>query len=214
MILIDHRESESLKNHDWGFENRVSTDMKVGDYLIERQIIVERKEINDFVKSMEQRLWEQLVDLEDALASDKNDITTAVLFIHGTVADLNSFNMNKRKIDAIYGAISRVVTSYDVTVIWVREESQFIKQITKFHDKAGTDGTKVKPHLTKRNFRDNRIDVLYGIEGIGFETATDLLDHFPTLKDIATATQAEMQKVPGIGPKTAEKIHGVFNDDN
>lgn len=213
MMLIDHREKDSIKNHDWGFETRVES-MNVGDYLIKRSIIIERKEINDFVGSLEQRLWEQLVDLEDALASEDNNINTAVLVIHGTVSDLNHHNMNKRKIDAIYGAIARILISYDVSVLQFREESQFINEVKKLHSKADTNTDKVKPHLSKRNFRDNRIDILYGIEGVGYETATSLLAEFNSIEAIVTANQTELQAADGIGPKMAERIHGILHDNS
>lgn len=100
--------------------------------------------------------------------------------------------------------------TYDVNVLWFRGKSQAIKQITKLHEKAGTEASKKKPHLTKRRYRDDRINLLYGIDGIGYETATNMLESFDTIQEIANADPEDLQVVDGIGPKTAEKVHGAF----
>lgn len=214
MMIIDNREDESLKNRDWGWPTRVEQ-LPVGDYLMGNSIVVERKEINDFVKSLDQRLWEQAHDIESEVASEENEISTAVLFIIGSTGDLSRYNMDKRKIDGIYGAISRLITSYGLSVLWFRGESQFFKQMSKLHDKAGTEASKKKPHLTKRRYRDDRINILYGIDGIGYETAVNLLDSensgFDSIKDMVLASEEDLQEVDGIGPKTAQTIHDAFH---
>lgn len=211
-MRIDDRESDEFKHHEWGFPTKVER-LGVGDFIIGKSIIVERKEINDFVGSVDQRLWEQANDLEKALESEDNSVDTIILMLYGKTTDLNRHNMEPRKIDGIYGALARLSISYDVQVFWFREASQMIKQLKKFHSKGGTTTDKQKPHLTKRSFRDNRINVLYGVDGVGYQTALDLVEHFETIVNIAQATVDELMEVPGVGPKTADTIYNAFHSE-
>lgn len=208
MMVIDQREPDKFKYKDWGFETELEN-KALGDYHIEG-IVIERKEINDYVKSLDQRLWEQAYGLEEAISND--DVISATIIIHGTVSKLNSRNMEPRKIEGIYGSIARLNISYDVNIIWVREESQFVKIVKKIHEKAGTETSKKKPHLTKRKFRDDRINVLFGIHGIGTDTAKNLLDEFGSISSICQQDRQSLQKADGVGGKTAKKVHDILHD--
>lgn len=208
-INVDNREPERLQ-HCWDDDIEVRT-LETTDYLI-NGVGIERKEINDFVGSINGRLWEQLKRMEDNIEDDENDLNTGLLVVHGTVADLSSQNMEPRKIESIYGALARVMVSYDIEVVWVREESQFKKIVRKVASKAGDDGRTVKPHLSKRNYRDDRINVLYGVHGVGYETAKNLLDEFGSIANICQASRQDLQKADGVGAKTAKKIRDILHD--
>lgn len=214
MMIIDDREPDWAKNHQWEFPTRVERS-KVGDYIMTGGIVIEAKEINDFVGSMQQRLWEQATDLEGLIEDDESGIHGVGVIIYGSVRDLNSHNMEGRKIKGIYGALARLIASYGVGTAWVHERSQFIKLLGSLHDKAGTETSAKKPHLTKRRFRDNRINVLYGIDGIGYDTASNLLGDdspFSSLAEIAQADSKQLTKVAGVGAKTAERIIETFHE--
>ena len=45
--------------------------------------------------------------------------------------------------------------------------------------------------------------------GIGWKTIHRLLEHFETLSDILTASEKDLQSVPGIGPKTAAALSAI-----
>lgn len=206
-LKVDDREPTHLQNC-WDFETEVER-REVGDYVVNK-VAIERKEINDLVSSLNGRLWEQLKILEDNI--ENGELDAALLLVHGTVSDLNSRHMEPRKIEGIYGALARVSISYDVTVIWVREESQFKKFVRKVHNKAGTDTSKNKPHLTKRNYRDDRVNVLYGIPGIGNQTAQNLLEEFDSIAEICQASKQDLQRADGVGAKGAKKIYDILHD--
>lgn len=205
MMEIDGREPDSLKLHDWGFETEIVENMPIGDFVISNAVCIERKEINDLVSSLDNRVWEQVQNMED-----NYDIN--ILVVHGRVADLSTRNMETRKISAIYGALARLSVTYDVSVFWFREESQFIKLVKKIYKKSSDDKKRSKPHLERRNFRDDRVNVLYGIHGIGFDTATNLLDEFGSVAGVAQASKRDLQKASGVGAKTAKKIHDILHD--
>lgn len=206
-LKVDDREPTRLQNC-WDFDVEVER-RDVGDYVVNK-VAIERKEINDFVSSLDGRLWEQVKILEDNVA--EGELDAALLLLHGTISDLSSRHMEPRKIEGVYGAVARISISYDVSVIWVREESQFRKIVNKVYQKAGTDASKKKPHLTKRSFRDDRINVLYGIYGIGNDTAKNLLDEFGSIAQICEASKTELQRADGVGAKTAKKIYDILHD--
>lgn len=52
-----------------------------------------------------------------------------------------------------------------------------------------------------------------GIFGVGVSSARDLIEHFGGLEELSKATQEELQAVPEIGEKTAQRIREFFNDE-
>src|SRR5206468_1360376 len=48
-----------------------------------------------------------------------------------------------------------------------------------------------------------------GIRHVGKEVAELLADHFP-LQGLQAATQAELEAIPGIGPRIAASVHDFF----
>lgn len=208
MMLIDDREHDDFKNHEWGFNTKVER-LGVADYIVSEKVAIERKEINDFVTSLDDRkntnIWEQVKNMEEHF-----DINWVV--IHGRVADLNHRNMEPRKVQGIYGAIARLGNSYGINVLWVRGQSQAKKAIKKIHSKARTEETLKKPHLKKRSYRDDRVNVLYGIHGLGYKTINNLLDEFDSVAGVCQASEKELKKADGVGGKTASKIHDILHD--
>jgi DNA ligase (NAD+) len=49
-----------------------------------------------------------------------------------------------------------------------------------------------------------------GIQGIGGTVAQLLIDHFGSLERLASASQEELEQIPGIGPKLAESVSDWF----
>ena len=52
-----------------------------------------------------------------------------------------------------------------------------------------------------------------GIFGVGVSSARDLIEHFGGLEELSKATQEELQAVPEIGEKTAQRIREFFDDE-
>ena len=205
MMKIDSREPDDLKHRDWGFDTEVVGNMKVGDFVISETICIERKEINDLVGSLDNRVWEQVVNMEE-----NYDIN--ILVVHGKVSDLSTRNMEPRKISAVYGSLARLSITYDVNVYWFRDYSQFVKMVKKLHSKGGDKDRREKPHIEKRNFRDDRVNVVCGIYGVGYETAKNLLEELDSVAGVAQASEQELRGAKGVGEKTAKKIHDIMHD--
>lgn len=204
MIQVDDRE---WNNHEEfrDFGDKIECESKrleIGDFVF-NGVCVERKEINDLVNSLDNRLWQQLKNMED-------NYDVNALIIEGRVADLSTRNMEPRKISAFYGVMARVSISYNVNVIAVREKTQTKKILKKMYRKSHSEVEKVKPHLEKRNFRDDRMNVLFGIDGLGKKTIKNILDELGSVRAVANSSEDELMKVSGVGPATAESIHEIM----
>lgn len=208
-MIIDEREPNSVKYYDWDCDVQVeqvnSADFIIGDALVG----IERKDIStgDLVNSIKNHLWSQLDNMMD-------NFDVSVLMITGTISDLPTRQMSGKNIEAIYGALARIALSYDVSVFWFREKSQMFKEIQKLEAKADTDAGEIKPHLTKRNMADERINVLYGIPGIGRKTAQNLVDEFGSIANICSKSSHELAAADGVGEKTGKKIHDILHNGN
>lgn len=53
-----------------------------------------------------------------------------------------------------------------------------------------------------------------GIRHVGEETAVDLADYFSSFKNFKKARKEELERIPNIGPATAESIYGWLQDKN
>jgi DNA ligase (NAD+) len=51
-----------------------------------------------------------------------------------------------------------------------------------------------------------------GIRHVGEQTATALVEHFPTIADLAGATIEELQRVPDIGPTVARSVYEFLHE--
>lgn len=206
-MIIDDREPDSVKLHDWDCETRTerlnSADFVIGDALVG----IERKDISsgDLVNSIRDGLWGQLDNMMD-------NFDKSILMVTGTISDLPTRQMDGKNIEAIYGALARIALSYNVSVFWFREESQMFKEIEKIESKADTDAGEIKPRLTKRNMPDERINVLYGIPGIGRKTAENLINEFGSIANICSKSGEELAVAKGVGEKTGNKIHDILHN--
>lgn len=211
-MIIDEREPSIIKDHDWGFPTLIeqieSADFIIGDG---NKFGIERKDVStgDYIGSVQNgRLWEQLRTME-------NNFDKSALFVVGSPGDLPTRQMDPKNIKTFYGALARIFVSYTTSVFLVREHSQMFRIIKDIHRKEGTQPT-TKPKLDNRKFRDDRINVLYGVYGIGNHTAQNLLDPdkggFRSVREVANASKKRLTKVEGVGLTTAEKIVSIMRD--
>ena len=64
----------------------------------------------------------------------------------------------------------------------------------------------------KKRLKSIFVSKLDDIDGIGTKKKRDLLNHFGSVEEIASASEKNLQKVVGISKKTAEKIYKYFHN--
>ncbi len=181
------------------------TSLCAGDFIINDQIIIERKTAEDFIQSiMDNRLFEQCSKL-------KKDSRRVLILIEG-----NPYK-TKHKIDgrAVKGAILSILTAWQIPVIY----SQSIETSIELLLMLGTQSLKENVYLRTykgyktKKIKSQRLKFLQGIPSTGPAIAGRLLENFGNIKSIVNASVEELRKIKGIGKKNAKRIIDFFDDN-
>ncbi|MEN8119182.1 MAG: ERCC4 domain-containing protein [Bacteroidota bacterium] len=171
--------------------------LKRGDYLLNGEIIIERKTKEDFVLSlMQNRLFKQCANL-------KKTNYHQILLIEG--------NPYKTKHDisrqAVRGALLSVSLSWQIPIVFSADKFETAEMLIlaakqNLQEKFMFQRTGYKPKtITKK-----QLYFLQGLPSVGPKIATELLKQFGTIEKIISATEKQLREVPGIGKDKAEKI--------
>jgi ERCC4-type nuclease len=175
--------------------------LPVGDYVIERGVVIERKTISDLRRSLvDGRLWRQLGELRKSrigyLIVEGPDVLPAL-----------------RDADAVRGALLSiadlgltVVRSRDApdTAAWVaaiarRRAQQLIRR------RSAHIGRSATPAHTPP------MRVLAAIDGVSETRAKALLGRFGSVANIAHASIPELMNTPGVHATIAKRIHASLH---
>jgi DNA excision repair protein ERCC-4 len=211
-ILIDHREAKNRKLvaafHSYPDIHLEMVTLKTGDFLVDNQLLIERKTLIDFALSIKDgRLFRQAARLN---AVKQN--TTIIL--EGTSRELKKIGMKR---EALQGALICLLLRFNLPVLrsMSQEETAWLiiaaaGQCTTV--KRFTKHQLPRPAPTKRmNTDKHQLFILQGLPDIGPKKAQSLLKNFGSLKAVFSADPSEFKKVDGIGNMTAEKIWNIIN---
>jgi ERCC4-type nuclease len=176
-----------------------------GDFLIGPNMVVERKEAQDFVNSIkDRRLFQQV-------AKCKLDYQRVIIIIEGDISKVRT-EMSK---EAIAGALSwlQVIEGVSLTPSTDAAQTALLIGTMARHAQEGLGydiplrAAKPKPSRHMAEF------ILEGLPAVGPTNARKLLDHFGSVRAAFNAMPTELTKAPGIGAKTAARIHEAINWD-
>ncbi|RLG69366.1 hypothetical protein DRN93_00270 [archaeon] len=166
------------------------------DYIIDgdvRKYALERKTINDLWASVKDgRLWKQLETLREL----KDEGYIPMLVIVGKPWKL--FKFHKVSLTTWF-AIQVSIASYGVGIIHLQKEEWFEKFLSYLKKRAGMKKRYRKPSIPKkgRSLRDERMDMLVAVDGIGYRTAEKLLDEIGVPIQVFNAKEDELRKIMG-----------------
>ncbi len=178
--------------------------LKLGDYLIGGNLLVERKTIADYCVSIKEgRLFRQASELAAA------PIRSAII-LEGTTPDLQNAGMHR---EAIQGAIIPLTIVFGLPLLRSRNPEETARLLLYA---AGQLGQRNCFPLRRRCIRcgmkyKQQMFILEEIPGIGPFRAEKLLDQFGSIRSVFLAAEEDLKKVPGIGRKTAATIIRVVN---
>lgn len=199
LIIADYREQPS------GIPELLSENgaqvslcqLKTGDYIINDVMIVERKSADDFVQSLvSTRLFIQCsrmrkTGLRPFLLLEGNPFRT-------------SHQVDRQ---AIKGAMLSVVASWQIPVIYSKDQQDSAGQMVLLAKQELQRGEWVKWNIHKpKKLKNHRLRFLQGLPCTGPVTADKLLTYFGSIEAVVKADIHELQKIDGIGKKSAEKI--------
>ncbi len=202
-IIADNREKSSgipaiLTNE--GIDLKMEQ-LAIGDYIINDDIIIERKTCEDFVQSIiTGHLFNQCARL-------RKTALIPLIIVEG-----NPFNtMHDIKPEAIKGALLSVSLSWQIPII----RSSGKKDTVKLMIMASKQQINPPAFIRRMGRKPKKVQrqqhyLVESIPGVGSELAQRLLLHFGTIEKIVSTNISSLQKIDGIGKMKATKLHEFF----
>jgi ERCC4-type nuclease len=178
-----------------------------GDYVFEGKVVVERKTLADFARSVvDARLFRQA----GAIARSSH---RAVLILEADGTDLADTGLSR---EAMQGALITVSVFYGLAVLRSTgpgETAQLLLYLGRQAQKHARGGL-ARPGYRPKGRRARQLFILQGLPGVGPARAAGLLDHFGSVQAVATAQADELAAVKGIGQGIAARIRRVLEPDH
>ena len=209
IIQIDYREHcDQLKEvlSGYGFQLDIKP-LKLGDYRIQPDIVVERKTTRDFcISILDGRLFSQaykLVNLEER----------PILMIEG-----ESFTKNipvDIGIKQIKGVLITLAQTFHLPVLRTlnQEDSAWhLKQLALHRERLGQNKGSLHSYTPKK-LQTQKEYILRELPGIGPGLAKKLLEEFGSIQNIVNASPEALSKIHGLGDKKIKKIHELLREE-
>lgn len=198
-IITDYREKHSgipgmlLQK---GANVRINN-LKTGDYIINNQIVIERKSSEDFIQSLVSgRLFQQCARL-------RSSASRSLLLIEG---DLYHTRHQISK-PAVKGALLSVTASWQLAVIYSENPEDSANLIFMLGNQELQQNYILRYNSYKpKKLKNQRLRFLQGLPNIGAVMAFRMYEHFGSILAVVNADVKELQGVEGIGKKSAVKI--------
>ncbi len=199
-IIADERERKSgipelLKSV--GINLEIKT-LLVGDYIVQPEIVVERKSISDLVSSIfDGRLFDQCKRL-------KKHYSQPIVLIEGNFNKIEKISENPF---VFYGAVSSVLLDFKIPVVYTPNIFHTSKLLISMSSRKGTvEGYFLKKIKKSNDIKKQQLLVLCSLPGIGEKTAIKLLDKFGSPIDVLTASLVNLLKIKGLSKLRIKKI--------
>ena len=207
LVVVDPRErslARMLESMGVGVTLRV---LEVGDYIVSDRIGIERKTAEDFVDSLiggERNLFAQLKDLS-------RNYERPILLLEGR--DLYARQVHP---NAIRGALASIAVDFGVAIIPTADEEEtvsVIAAIARREQQAGGGAPHAHGKKTHRTLKEQQEYLVSSIPGVGGAVAKNLLRSFGSVERVFAASAEELETVPLVGPKTAERIRELVGGE-
>ena len=207
LVAVDPRErslARMLESMGVGVTLRV---LEVGDYIVSDRVGIERKTADDFVDSLiggERNLFAQLKDLS-------RNYERPILILEGR-------NLYARQVhpNAIRGALASIAVDFGVAIIPTADEDEtvsVIAAIARREQQAGGGAPHAHGKKTHRTLKEQQEYLISSIPGVGNAVAKNLLRSFGSVERVFAAPAEELEAVPLVGPKTAERIRELVGGE-
>jgi DNA excision repair protein ERCC-4 len=202
-LAVDHSEGRSAllgsALRSGSFDVRM-TRLEVGDYLIDNQVLIERKSVADFAASLvDGRLFPQVARLAHSRCR-------SLLLIEGPTASISNVHVH-----AIEGALVSIAAMWRLPVLHSSDLEQSVRMLRFLADQMRgprQDALRRFDRKPKR-FASRRLFLVQALPGVGPALARRLLDHFGSVERIFTADADDLREVRGVGPTKAGRIRAL-----
>ena len=207
LVFIDTREVASgIVEYFGQYDCEVQKKMLLlGDFVLSDRVVVERKVIQDFIKSIiDKRLFQQLSAMKD-------NFEKPILIIEGEESLYGYLQPN-----IIRGALAAITVDLSIPIIWTRDMADtagviyWIARREQFQEKREVVLRNKKNPETMEEKQEYLVSSLPDISRV---RAKALLKHFKSPKKVFCAEEKELKEVKGIGKGIAKKIKNVMEDE-
>jgi DNA excision repair protein ERCC-4 len=199
-LHVDHSERQSpllVAAHASGeFDVRMGR-LAAGDYLIDDEVLIERKTVGDFAASLvDGRLFPQAARLA-------HSCYRSLLLIEGpppaSIPDVHPH--------ALEGALVSLAAMWRLPVLHSLDPEHSLRILRFLADQAGKQ-QQVRRRFDRKPKRlaSRRLFLLQGLPGVGPALAHRLLGRFGSVERVFTADAATLAEVRGFGLKKAARI--------
>jgi DNA excision repair protein ERCC-4 len=189
--------------------------LKVGDYIVSSETVIERKTIHDLINSIyDGRLFIQCSDLI-------NHYSKPFIIIEGNITDLDNREKmdfdSKLIVDKIriaYDTLIKIALDFRIPILYtpsIYYTAELLIHLASNSLKNKDDGPLLKKIKKSNPFYIQQLYVLTSLPGIGPKLATRLLEKFHSPNNVLNASIAELARVPGLGNMRAEKIRRLLD---
>jgi Fanconi anemia group M protein len=205
-VLVDSRElSSKVVKELYGEGLTVKTArLEVADYVLSERVAVERKEVEDFIRSIiDGRLFQQAIEM-------RKEYQSPIMVIEGE--DL--FERTAMHEKAIFGALASLLADFHLPIIFTKNEvetSHILTAIAKREHKEGKRIVGIRGEKGSMSLQDRQRFVIESLPNVSATIANRLLAHFGTVRNVVNADVEELTKVKGVGEATAKKIREVLD---
>ncbi len=199
-IIIDYREKNSLvASHlvKQGFPIEFR-ELKIGDYIV-KDIIIERKTIQDFLISMiNHRLLNQIEELKQ--------YENKLLIIEG-ISEQELYSEDNKNINsnAVRGFLLSILLKHKIPIVFSKnseDTAKFINVLSKKKEKEINLNAKKKT----LNKREQLQFIIESFPGVGPKKAKKLLKKFGNIQNIILSSTDDLKEILGIQASNIKEI--------
>lgn len=208
-IIADDREQKSEVIQSLSEIENVAVQIRrlsMGDYQIDKRVIVERKTLKDFAISIiDGRLFRQMIRLA-------NSNFSGVLILEGTGKEIAESGVTR---EAMQGALITVSLILGIPVLRSANTSETAKLIVYAARQIESiaKGGVYRQGYRPKDKRRKQLFILQGLPGVGPERAERLLNQFGSVEGVISASSDQLQSVYGIGKNVADKIKWAVSEE-
>ncbi|HLC50858.1 MAG TPA: ERCC4 domain-containing protein [archaeon] len=207
VIFVDTREVPSgIIEHFGQYDCTVQKKMlPIGDFLVSDRIVIEKKTGADFAQSIiDQRLFTQLKAM-------KENFEKPVIIIEGGENLYERLHPN-----TVRGALASITLDAGVPILWSRDVADTAGLVYWIARREQIDDRRelaIRAKNGTETMQGKQEFLITGLPDISNVRARALLEKFKTPDRIFAATEEELKKVEGIGPKIAKRIRELLETD-
>jgi ERCC4-type nuclease len=176
--------------------------LKVGDFVVNRRWVFERKTIGDLCVSLvDGRLFRQAIRMLQAPG-------WPVIVLEGGSKDAETCHVS---CEAIQGALVMLSVFLGIPVLRSLDADETVRLVdyTVGQEWRRSGGAAQRHGYRPKRKKSRQLYVLQGLPGVGRERAEKLLETFGSVEGVMRAGEDELAAVAGVGKVTTRKIREI-----